>query len=122
MASIIRLPSYRDQRGRLTVIDGLLPFAIARVYYVYAATDKPRGGHRHRKTVQALVSVAGSCVVDWTNGFQKGVETLNAPDKLLLVQPEDWHVMRDFSADSVLLVLASEPFDASDYIDEEYDS
>jgi len=122
VASIIRLPSHVDTRGRLTIIDRVLPFAIARVYYMYAGTGKPRGGHRHRKTVQALVSVAGSCTVEWTNGRQKGIETLNEPDKLLLLQPEDWHVMRDFSSDSVLLVLASESFDPADYIDEGYES
>ena len=122
MAKIIRLPSHTDQRGALTVIDGILPFSIARVYYMYNTTGKPRGGHRHRKNVQALVSVAGSCTVDWNNGCRKGVETLDAPDKLLLVEPEDWHVMRDFSSDSVLLVLASEPFNPDDYVDEGYDS
>ena len=122
MASIIRVPSHGDARGRLTVIDGILPFAIARVYYMYAGTGKARGGHRHRKTVQALVSVAGSCVVEWTNGRQSGTETLDEPDKLLLLPPEDWHVMRDFTADSILLVLASEPFDPEDYIDERYES
>lgn len=122
MARVIRLPTHSDQRGRLTVIDRILPFGIARVYYMYAGTGAPRGGHRHRKTVQALVSVTGSCVVEWNNGRQKGVETIDAPDKLLLVEPEDWHVMRDFSSDSVLLVLASEPFDPDDYIDEGYES
>jgi len=122
VARIIRLPSHNDQRGKLTVVEGVLPFPIVRVYYMYGGTGKPRGGHRHRKTIQALVSVAGSCVVDWNNGLKKGIEHLDSPDKLLLVQPEDWHVMRDFSADSVLLVLASEPFDESDYIDEEYQS
>jgi hypothetical protein len=122
MADIIRLPSHADQRGLLTVIDGILPFAIKRVYYLYKSTGKPRGGHRHRKTVQALVSVAGRCVVDWDNGREKGVETLDSPEKLLVVRPEDWHVMRDFTADSVLLVFASEPFDPSDYIDEGYDT
>jgi hypothetical protein len=89
---------------------------------MYAGTGTPRGGHRHKKTVQALVSVTGSCVAEWNNGRQKGVETLDAPDKLLLVEPEDWHLMRDFSPDSVLLVLASEPFDPGDYIDEGYES
>ena len=122
MASIIRLPSHSDERGRLTVIDKVLPFPIVRVYYMYAGTGKSRGGHRHQKTVQALVSVAGSCVVEWTNGRQSGVETLDEPDKLLVLQPEDWHVMRDFSPDSILLVLASEHFDSADYIDEGYES
>ena len=122
MASVIHLPSHADNRGVLTVIDGVLPFPIARVYYMYRTTGQPRGGHRHRKTWQALVSVAGSCVVEWNDGCRRGVETLSSPDTLLVLMPEDWHVMRDFSADSVLLVMASEPFDASDYIDEGYET
>jgi hypothetical protein len=66
--------------------------------------------------------MAGSCVVDWTNGSEHGSERLARPDRILLLQPEDWHVMRDFSADAVLLVLASHRFDPDDYVDEGYDS
>jgi dTDP-4-dehydrorhamnose 3,5-epimerase-like enzyme len=120
MAQVIDLPTHSDERGRLTVIDGTLPFAIARVYYMYAGTGKPRGGHRHYKTSQALVCTTGTCVVDWTNGRDKGSVSLDRPDKMLLVPPEDWHIMRDFTAGAVLLVLASQPFDALDYIDEAY--
>lgn len=120
MATEIVLPVHGDKRGKLTVIEKILPFDIKRVYYIFECNSEPRGGHRHKKTVQALVCVAGSCVVDWDNGAMRGSSLLDSPAKILLVQPEDYHVMRDFTGDAVLLVLASEYFDEADYIDEGY--
>jgi dTDP-4-dehydrorhamnose 3,5-epimerase-like enzyme len=119
MATEIKLQSHGDSRGMLTVIEKEIPFQIKRVYYIYKSTGDSRGGHRHKKNIQALVCVAGSCVIDWSNRKTKGVTLLDSPDKILLLQPEDFHVMRDFTSDAVLLVLASEPFDPDDYIDEE---
>jgi dTDP-4-dehydrorhamnose 3,5-epimerase-like enzyme len=120
MARMIQLPTHRDDRGRLTVIDGLLPFDIQRVYYIHGSTGEPRGGHRHLKCAQGLVCVSGSCIVDWTNGREGGSATLDSPDRLLFVPPEDWHVMRAFTPDAVLVVLASEHYDPRDYIVEGY--
>ena len=115
MAYPLDLPTHSDSRGNLTVIEKILPFEIKRIYYMYGCTGI-RGGHRHRKTVQALVCVHGSCVVDWDNGTKSGTAVLGDPARLLTVLPEDWHIIRDFSPDSALLVLASETYNASDYI------
>ena len=117
MPTLISCPTFKDPRGHLTVIDRLLPFEIKRVFYIYNA-NLDRGGHRHHKTIQALICVAGQCEVFIDNGQSEAVFTLDSPDKCLIVQPEDWHIMRAFSLDAVLLVLASESFDADDYIDE----
>lgn len=117
---IMELPTYRDSRGSLTVLEKILPFEIKRVYYIYGCAAGDRGGHRHKKNIQALICVKGSCVIDCDNGQAKETVLLDKPDKVLLLQPEDWHAMRDFTPDAVLLVLASEYFDADDYIDEAY--
>ncbi len=122
MANEIRLPTHSDSRGRLTVIDRALPFPIARVYYIYDCVGSTRGGHRHKKTRQALVCLKGSCTVDWTNGGESGSTRLADPGQLLILEPADWHLMRDISKDAVLLVLASESFDPSDYVYEGYGS
>jgi dTDP-4-dehydrorhamnose 3,5-epimerase-like enzyme len=45
---------------------------------------------------------------------------LEKPDHVLIIEPEDWHVMRNFSKDAVLIVLASESYDPDDYIFEGY--
>jgi hypothetical protein len=42
------------------------------------------------------------------------------PDKCLILMPADWHEMMNFSKDAILMVLASEHFDAADYIRERY--
>jgi len=118
MAYVIKLPNFNDHRGCLTVIEKVLPFEIKRVYYIYNATQK-RGGHRHKKTWQALISVAGSCEIYVGDGKEGKKYILDTPDKCLILAPADWHSMDNFSKDCVLLVLASEYFDPQDYIYEE---
>lgn len=120
MADLVPLPTFTDARGSLTVIERELPFPVRRVYYIYDVRAE-RGGHRHKNTYQAFVCVKGRCVVFWDNGEESGEVVLDRPDRLLLVPPQDWHVMRDFSPDAVLLVLASHPFDPEDYIPEPYE-
>lgn len=77
-----------------------------------------RGDHRHKKAIQALIAVSGSCNVIIEKNEVKKIYLLDSPDKCLIVNPEDWHTMDNFSSDGVLLVLASEYYDADDYIRE----
>ena len=58
--------------------------------------------------------------LDITYTLDNGNVILDNPNKCLIVEPEDWHTMDNFSKDAVLLVLASEYYDASDYIDKPY--
>ena len=122
MAHLIDLKTSTDTRGSLTVIEKVLPFDIKRVFYIYGVGDPSliRGGHRHNRTIQALISVAGKCSVFTNNGSIKEKFELDSPQKCLILEPQDWHTMSGFSKDSVLLVLASEYYDRSDYISEEY--
>jgi len=50
------------------------------------------------------------------DGRQKQEFLLNGNDQGLLIEPMVWHEMVDFSADCVLLVLASGLYDEGDYI------
>lgn len=79
-----------------------------------------RGGHRHHKTIQAAVCIQGSCIIGNDNGLEKTEFILDKPSKCLILQPEDWHQMYQFSKDCILMVLASEYFDKNDYIFESY--
>jgi len=119
MAKLITLPTFKDERGSLTVVEKLLPFEIKRFYYIYDTTTK-RGGHRHKKTIQALICLGGSCEIYINNGNKKEIILLDSPDKCLILDPKDWHTMDNFSSGAILLVFASEHYDISDYIDEEY--
>ena len=60
MAEIIRLRTFTDQRGSLSVVEDEIPFPIRRVFYIYDVDDSVRGGHRHKKTIQAAICVKGS--------------------------------------------------------------
>lgn len=119
MAYIINLPTFRDSRGSLTVVEKLLPFEIKRFYYIYNVTSK-RGGHRHKKTIQALICLGGSCEIYVHDGKREETILLDSPSKCLILDPRDWHTMDKFSKGSTLLVLSSEYYDVDDYIDEEY--
>ena len=79
-----------------------------------------RGKHRHHKTVQAVICIKGSCAIYNNNGETEQEFILDSPDKCLLLEPRDWHKMYNFSKDGILLVLASENFDETDYIFDPY--
>ncbi len=123
MAQIINLKTFTDSRGNLTVIEKILPFEIKRVFYIYGVDESTRGHHRHRKTVQAAISIQGSCTI-WVQrglGYQVEKFVLNKPSKCLLIEPTDYHWMDNFSKDCILMVFASEYYHEKDYIYEKYD-
>ena len=122
MARLITLNTHIDSRGSLTVIDKELPFEVKRLYYIYNLDRSIRGKHRHKKTIQAAVAVSGSCSIfcQKSNGEVEEYKLTN-PDECLIIMPEDYHWMRNFTLNTILLVVASEPFDPQDYIYEAYE-
>jgi len=119
MAHIINIPTIKDDRGKLTVIEKVLPFDIKRVFFIYDIMGN-RGGHRHKKTILALVCVNGKCNIHSNDGKSKQKITLNSPNQCLILNPEDWHTIENTLESTILLVLASEYYDKSDYIYESY--
>lgn len=119
MAYIIDLPVFSDERGSLTVVEKILPFEIKRFYYIYDVSSK-RGGHRHKKTIQALICLGGSCEVNVNNGAKEESFSLESSDKCLILEAKDWHTMDKFTQRAILLVFASEYYSKEDYIDEKY--
>lgn len=121
MAKRIALQTFCDSRGKLTVIEEVLPFQIKRIFFIYGVDDSIRGGHRHHKTHQAAVCIQGRCVVKTDNNVEQREFILDRPDTCVLLLPEDYHSMYDFSSDAILMVFASENYDEQDYIFEPYD-
>ena len=120
MAYLIDLKSFTDKRGNLTVIEKTIPFDIKRIFYIYGVDNSVRGGHRHKKTVQAAVCIQGSCCINNNCGEAVSKFTLNKPNQCLIIEPTDWHTMDSFTPDAILMILASEYFDQDDYIFEPY--
>jgi len=117
---ILEFPDLGDERGNLVVIEGEgfgAPFDIKRVFYIYGSDDTVvRGQHANRRTEFVLINVAGSSKVRVDNGHESKVYELNRPRMGLYLPTMLWKDMYDFSSDSVLLVLASEHYDGSEYI------
>lgn len=108
-----------DARGSLIALEANreVPFDIKRVFYIFGTQpDVPRGNHSHYKTKQFLVAVAGSCKVTLDDGKIKQTFDLDKPNIGLFQDALIWGTMHDFSADCVLLVLADDYYDESDYI------
>lgn len=120
MAQIINLKTFTDSRGNLTVIEKVIPFDIKRIFYIYGVDDSIRGHHRHKKTIQAAVSLQGTCRICVDNNIEKKEYILSSPENCLIINPEDWHYMDSFSPDCILMVLSSEFYSHDDYIFEPY--
>ena len=115
----IEFPCLGDERGNLVALEGMknIPFEIKRVYYLFGMQPNiPRGFHAHKAIVQCAVCVKGSCDILMDNGTAKQIVALDSPAKGLLIDVMQWHEMSNFSQDCVLMVLASEHYDESDYI------
>lgn len=116
---IINLPKIFDPRGNLTVAEGgsNAPFNVARVYWVYdVPSGECRGGHAHKHCRELIIAVSGSFSVTIDNGKEKETYHLNHPWQGLLVETGVWRTLDDFSSGAVCLVLASDPFEETDYI------
>lgn len=118
-ASIISLPKISDNRGNLSVIEQNrhIPFAIQRVFYLYdIATGESRGGHAHKACHQFLIALNGSFDVLIDDGTTKKRVHLTEPNMGLHIPPRIWAEELNFSKGAICLVLASLPYDESDYI------
>lgn len=118
----IKIYSYQthgDSRGQLVALEEFsdIPFKVRRVYYIYdTKKDVSRGFHAHKNLEQILICVHGSCKVLLDDGYERQTVLLDNPCKGLYVANDMWREMFDFSQDAVLLVLASELYDETDYI------
>lgn len=94
-----------------------VPFDIVRVLVMKdIKVGDVRGGHTHHTTKQMLFVLEGSCIVDLDNGKEKASVVLDTFHTGLYLPPYVWHVMRDFTPGSILLVLADSEYDEKEYI------
>ena len=116
---IINFADLGDERGKLVVIEGgqAIPFDIKRVFYIYGSDETVvRGEHTNRESEFVLINVAGTSKVRITDGKEELIVELNKPMMGVYIPKMIWKDMYDFSADSVLLVLASTHYDGKEYI------
>jgi len=118
LVRIISFPQIQDPRGDLTFLEGgnHIPFNIARVYYLYnVPVDAHRGGHAHQNLEQVIFALSGSFRIKIDDGNLKSEYWLRNPNKGLYVNRLVWREIDCFSQGAVCMVIASTPYDESDY-------
>ena len=117
--SDILLDAHTSERGSLFVAEAgkQVPFVIKRFFII---TDVPqgvsRGAHAHKKTEQAVFCLRGSFALLCDDGVSVSESKLSALSRGVLLSSRVWHVMKDFSPDALLLIVASEHYDEADYL------
>jgi hypothetical protein len=116
-----RLPRFDDPRGTIVVNQApeQLPFVPTRIFQVFDVPEgEMRGDHAHRRCHQFIMALTGSVLVVVDDGRQRFSVRLDEPHLGLHVPPLTWSIQRDFAPGSRVLVLASEPYDRAEYIDD----
>ncbi len=116
---LIELDRHTHPNGSLSVVENSskFPFAIKRVYYLYDIPgDAERGGHSHYSEERLIVAVSGSFDVTVDDGHRRRKFNLNRPYRALYVPAGIWRELDNFSSGSVCLALASNKYDAADYV------
>ena len=117
--NIHELPLVKDLRGNLSVgeFERSVPFIPRRYFLVFDVPNgKVRGEHAHKQCHQFLICIRGSCSVVADDGIHRQEILLDRPNKGIHLPPMTWGVQYKYSLDAVLLVFASEYYDANDYI------
>ena len=118
-AKIIELPKFEDLRGNLSFIEEMnhVPFKIERAYWIY---DVPggeiRGGHAFKQQKEFIVALSGSFEVVVNNGNKEEVFLLNRSYTGLYIPNKIWRQMRNFSTNSLALIVTDTDYSEEDYI------
>jgi len=117
----ISLPKVCDPRGNLSFIESEqhVPFCVKRCYWIY---DVPGGmyryGHAFKEQDEFIVALSGSFDVELNDGTKTSTFHLNRSYFGLYVPRMTWRSIKNFSTNSVAMVLSSTFYDPSDYIED----
>lgn len=117
-ATLLPLHQSNDARGSLGVVEHeRLPFKPARTFFVTGVQQASvRGVHAHKTCGQILIVAAGALTALVDDGEHSRSVRLDAPTYGLHLPCGTWSSQCDWVPGTVLIVLASAPYDKDDYI------
>jgi hypothetical protein len=116
---LLQFDRIKDARGNLSFFENnnQVPFIIQRVEYFY---DIPGGarfeGYACKKGQEVIVALSGSFDVVVDTGTEKKYVTLNRSYLGLYIPPMAWRQIKNFSTNSLALVVSSSFYNASDCV------
>lgn len=119
LIKLIPIAALGDERGSLISMEANMnvPFDIERVYCLFDThEDVSRGFHAHKTLKQVVICLSGSCKFVLDDGEKREQVLLDRPTTGLVIEGLIWREMHDFSSNCVLMVLADQYYDESDYI------
>ena len=121
--TLVELKSIVADNGSLVIGErpDELPFSVERIFTLFDIPEgEVRGTHAHRKCEQFLICMRGSVVAVVDDGTTKVEVLLDRPSVGLYMPALTWGTQYKYSSDALLVVLASDAYEADDYI-HEYD-
>lgn len=117
--SLINFEIKGDHNGSLVAVENNknIPFEIKRMFYIWGTKKEViRGKHAHKNLEQLIICISGSCDFTIDNGEERKTIHLDNPSQGLYIKNNIWDEFTNFSEDCVVVVLASQLYDESDYI------
>lgn len=94
---------------------------VERVFFIYGVPEGvARGQHHHVQCQMGLVCVSGSVDIYIQTPSEDQHFQLDTPNQFLLLEPTDWRMMYNFSANAVLMVMADRTYHETTYIRSAY--
>ena len=113
---LIKVPSFMDERGTISVMDKEIPFQVRRVFWLHHIVEgKDRGAHALLDSNEIMVAVHGSFIVDLDDGNNKTSILLDEPSKGLMIRPGIWFRTHSYKNEGVSLILAEEEYARDKY-------
>jgi dTDP-4-dehydrorhamnose 3,5-epimerase-like enzyme len=116
---LVDFPYIASELGVLGVVEGtdILPFPVSRMYFIHnVPSGAERGSHAHKELNQLMICLSGSVEVDLDDGDNTFPFELKNPYQAIQVPSGYCRTLKNFSVDAVLVVLASNEYQESDYI------
>ena len=116
---LLPIPSASDERGALAFAEAgsTIPFDVRRVFWIYdIPKEARRGGHAHWTCAEVVVPVRGAFTMLVDDGKVRAEVRMESPTTGILIPAGVWCELKDFDKDTVLVVMASHPYDSGGYV------
>jgi UDP-2-acetamido-3-amino-2,3-dideoxy-glucuronate N-acetyltransferase len=117
--TLLELSPHLDKRGGLYSVEFFsLPFCPQRMFFVQPrSANEKRGGHALKTAHQLLICACGEMEIFVAHAGDQERFRLDRPGMAIHLFPLVWSEQTYKSADAMLLVLSSEPYDPGAYVE-----